>query len=218
MGVASHLGIRLEEYDARIRSFIPDYEEMLDVAAHAIPAGARTVVDLGIGTGALAGRCAKVARRAKIVGIDADSEMLKMARKRLGSRTELVCGSFLRAPIPRSDAVVSSLALHHIRTRQTKKTLYHRIHAALRPGGLFITLDYLPADDARLAHEQRHAWVTHLLKSYSTSETRELLASWAREDFYTPLEIEVESFQQSGFKAHVLWRQGGFAVVLGKRS
>ena len=33
MGVASHLGIQLTEYDRRIRTFIPDYEEMLDAAA-----------------------------------------------------------------------------------------------------------------------------------------------------------------------------------------
>ena len=33
MGVASHLGIRIDEYDARIRTFIPRYETMLDEAA-----------------------------------------------------------------------------------------------------------------------------------------------------------------------------------------
>ena len=38
MGVATHLGIKLSEYDARIRTFIPDYEEMLGVAAEVIPA------------------------------------------------------------------------------------------------------------------------------------------------------------------------------------
>ncbi|HET7840876.1 MAG TPA: class I SAM-dependent methyltransferase [Terriglobia bacterium] len=217
MGVASHLGIRLEEYDARIRGFIPDYEEMLDVVARAIPAGAKTLVDLGIGTGALAWRCAQVARRARIVGIDADADILKMARQRVGSRAHLICGSFLRSPLPRCNAVVASLALHHIRSRRAKNQLYRRIQAALRPRGLFITLDYHPAGDARLARQQRHAWIAHLLESYSTSEAAKLLASWAREDFYTPLEIEIESFQQSGFKAHLLWRRGGFAVVMGRR-
>ncbi len=217
MGVASHLGIRIEEYDARIRSFIPDYEEMLDVVARAIPAGARTIVDLGIGTGALAWRCAKVARRARIVGIDADAEMLMMARKRLGPRADLICESFLRAPLPRCDAVVASLALHHIPTRREKNGLYRRIHAALRPGGRFITLDYHPSGDARLARHQRQAWIAHLHKAYSPSEARNLLAAWAREDFYTPLEVELELFERSSFKAHVLWRREGFAVVMGRR-
>ena len=57
MGVATHLGIKLADYDSRIRTFIPHYEEMLDVAAAAIQPRARTIVDLGIGTGALSARC-----------------------------------------------------------------------------------------------------------------------------------------------------------------
>ena len=54
MGVASHLGIKIAEYDMRIRTFIPDYEEMLNVVADAVPPRARTMVDIGTGTGALA--------------------------------------------------------------------------------------------------------------------------------------------------------------------
>src|SRR5207247_353636 len=72
MGVAAHLGIRLAEYDRRIRTFIPDYEEMLDVAAAAVPARARLLVDVGIGTGALSARCLKIAPRARSVGLAGD--------------------------------------------------------------------------------------------------------------------------------------------------
>ena len=50
MSVATHLGIDLAEYDARIRTFIPHYEEMLDVAASVIDPKSETIVDLGIGT------------------------------------------------------------------------------------------------------------------------------------------------------------------------
>ena len=83
MGVASHLGITLTEYDSRIRTFIPHYEEMLDVAAAAIPPSARTIVDLGVGTGALSARCLAVARQARTVGIDLDPDILALAGRRL---------------------------------------------------------------------------------------------------------------------------------------
>jgi hypothetical protein len=33
MAVSSHLGIDVAEYDERIRTFVPYYEEMLDVCA-----------------------------------------------------------------------------------------------------------------------------------------------------------------------------------------
>ena len=52
MGAASHLGIDLREYDARIYTFIPSYEALLDIAASALAAtvSARSplIVDLGI--------------------------------------------------------------------------------------------------------------------------------------------------------------------------
>src|SRR5438128_8962419 len=148
--VAAHLGITLREYDARIRSFIPDYETMLDVAASALPRSAKTIVDLGIGTGALAARCAKRAPHARIVGIDADPAMAAIAASRLGTRASVVTGSFLRTALPRCDAIVASLALHHVRTRATKRRLYQALRAALRRGGRLVVIDCLPAADVEI--------------------------------------------------------------------
>ena len=135
MGVASHLGIKLTEYDSRIRTFIPHYEAMLDEAAATIPPRTRTIVDLGIGTGALSARCLETAAQATTVGIDIDPDILALAKRRLGARASFVAGSFLRAPLPACDALVASFSLHHVRTRTAKASLYRRIRAALtRPG------------------------------------------------------------------------------------
>ena len=80
MGAASHLGIDLREYDTRIRTFIPGYEPMLDAAAGALATSIRrrrpVVVDLGIGTGALAASCLAVKPQARVIGIDEDQAML----------------------------------------------------------------------------------------------------------------------------------------------
>ena len=122
MSVASHLGIELAEYDQRIRTFIPAYEEMLDAAANAVDVRARTIVELGIGTGALAARCLKRAPKASVIGIDADSGILALAGRRLGRRATLQTSNFVRASLPRADAVVASIALHHVRTRGAKAT------------------------------------------------------------------------------------------------
>lgn len=216
MGVASHLGIKLSEYDARIRTFIPDYEEMLDVAAEAIPRRARTIVDLGVGTGALASRCSGRAKQARIVGIDVDPEIMELAKSRLGRRATFVCGSFLGAEIPPCDAVVASFALHHVPTHHAKSRLYDRIYSGLAGDGVVVTVDCHPAHDPDLARKQRHAWTAHLRKAYSKSEADKLLTSWSHEDFYTPLEAELDLMRQSGFAVEVLWRRGAFAVLMGK--
>lgn len=213
MGVATHLGIDLADYDARIRTFIPDYEVMLDVAAAAVPADARTIVDLGTGTGALAARCLIHAPQAHIVGIDADAEMLPAAALRLGSRATFVNRSFLRAALPSCDAVVASIALHHVRTRTAKMALYRRIRKALQPRGIFIDVDCHPATAPALVRQQMDAWTAHLRASYSPPEAAAAFATWAKEDVYVPLDAEMMLLRRAGFAVEVIWRKGAFAVI-----
>jgi SAM-dependent methyltransferase len=213
MGAASHLGIRLADYDRQIRTLIPHYADMLSAAAGAVAPGARTIVDLGAGTGALSARCLARARGARVIGIDADADILTLAARRLGPRAAFVRGSFLRAPLPRADAVVASFALHHVRTRDAKRRLYRRVRAALRRGGAFVSADCHPARDAALAVAQRRAWIAHLRASYSPAQAEAFLRAWAREDVYVPLDEEVALLQASGFRVEIVWRQDAFAVI-----
>lgn len=217
MSVATHLGIDLAEYDARIRTFIPHYEEMLDIAASAIDPRAQVIVDLGIGTGALSARCLRMAPQARIVGIDADAEVLKAAAQRLPSGAKFICSSFLRAEIPECDAVVASFALHHVRTRRSKAVLYTRIAKVLKPGGRVVTVDCQPASNVTLARRQREAWRHHLMKSYSEAEADAYLEAWSHEDVYVPLDSEMELMQKAGLSVEILWRKDEFAVLQGKR-
>lgn len=213
MSVAAHLGIRLADYDKRIRTFIPDYETMLDVAASLVPRHARMIVDLGIGTGALSARCLRAAPRARVVGIDVDAEIVALASRRLRDRLTIVSGSFLKAPLPACDAAVASFALHHVRTRAAKASFYRRVRRALRPRGRLIIVDCQPALDRSLRDAQRDAWLAHLRASYSPARARGLLAAWSHEDVYVPLETEQLLLTASGLQPEVVWRRGAFAVI-----
>src|SRR5262249_12257870 len=217
MSVATHLGIQLSEYDARIRTFIPDYEEMIAVAGAAVPADTRTILDLGVGTGALVAACLAHARRAHAIGIDADAEILTLAARRLGSRATLVAGSFTTRALPRCDVAVASFSLHHIRTRQAKRSLYRRLRAALRRGGTLITVDCQPAADWRVRRIQFDQWLGHLRRAYSPAAARGLLRAWSHEDVYVPLDAEIGLLRESRFRVEVLWRRGAFAVLRAAR-
>src|SRR5579863_6464908 len=152
MGVASHLGIRLADYDRQIMTFIPWYADLLDAAAEVASLGLRRaraarLLDLGVGSGALASRCVRLCPRARVVGIDVDQGMLALAARRLGRRLLLVVGDLSIAPYPRSDAITASFALHHLRTRRARAHVYARCRRALRAGGRLVTVDrYLSAD------------------------------------------------------------------------
>jgi len=217
MSVATHLGIDLAEYDARIRTFIPHYEEMLDVAAAAMIPQSQLIVELGIGTGALADRCLRVSTGANILGIDADAAILRAAAQRLPPNATFICSSFLKAPLPACDAVVASFALHHVRGRAAKTRLYTRARQALRHGGHIVTVDCHPAGNATLARRQLEAWKAHLMQSYLAAEADGYLNAWSQEDTYVPLEAEMELMEKAGFSVEVLWRKDAFAVLQGKR-
>ncbi len=213
MGVATHLGIDLAQYDARIRTFIPDYDEMLDVAATLVSPAARRIVDLGTGTGALAAKCLDRARRARLVGIDVDAEMAAVAAARLGARAAFMTGDFARVAVPPCDTIVSSFALHHVRTRPAKARVYRRLRRALRRGGQVIVVDCQPAANRRIAGDQRDAWRAHLRRSYSPAAADRFLRAWAKEDVYVPLDAELSLMRGAGFVPDVVWRKGAFAVV-----
>lgn len=221
MAVATHLGIALDEYDERIRTFIPHYDEMLAVAAASLVAAGRplmAVVDLGTGSGALLKQVAEVARHAALIGIDEDAGMLGMAARRLAAQApRLVVEDFTRAPLPACDAITASLALHHIEQRRTKLALYKRAHAALRPRGVLVTADCHPAASPALVRAGREAWHAHLTASYGAGKAEAFLEAWADEDFYTPLDAELRTLQAAGFRTDVAWRRGAFAVIVARR-
>jgi ubiquinone/menaquinone biosynthesis C-methylase UbiE len=222
VGVAHHLHIRLDEYDAKIRTFIPWYEELLDAAASALrllPDPSPRVIDLGTGTGALAAACARVLPQVSITAIDGDAGILEMARSRLrtaGAVTPaFVHANFVDAPLPACDAVVASLALHHLRDTAAKQEFYRKVRQAVSANGLVVSADCHPSDNQALARLQHAAWREHLLRSYSSGEADGFFAAWAEEDTYMPLETELDLIRAAGFNPHVVWRRGCFAVIAG---
>jgi len=217
MGAASHLGIELRDYDTRIRSFIPGYEELIDGASAVLAASVRrpnpVIVDLGIGTGALAAHCLSARPRARLVGIDEDVEMLAAARRRLGRRLIGTRGSFEDVELPDCDAVTASLALHHVPTAARRARLFRRIHRALRSGGVMISADCYLASTATLRTAERRAWLAHLERRYSAREAAGYLRAWAKEDHYSLLTDEIAMLKRAGFAVDVAWRRGSFAVI-----
>ena len=222
MSVASHLGVSPAGYDRRIRGLIPHYDELIREAAGALVLAERPVrriVDLGIGTGALARACLGVAPRARVMGLDVDASMTAVARQRLGrlaSRVTIAHASFLEAPLPACDAMVASYSLHHIRTRRAKAAFYRRCFRALGRGGVLVSGDCFPPSSAAAWRRNVDDWIAHLARTFGTrAAARRELESWQDEDTYVPLVDEIRMLSGAGFEVDVVWRRSPFAVVAG---
>ncbi len=223
--VKRHLQVDAEGYDVEIRRFIPHYDEMIatgvEVLASLVPAEGH-VLDLGGGTGALAAAVLGGLPRVRVTVLDVDPDMLAEARRRLApfaARASFHEGSFLD-PLPAADAVVASLALHHVHDLQIKTRLYRAIRDALSSGGVLLNLDAAVTEGARLNglvfDRMAERMGDH---GISDSEARGHFASWAEEDRYFPLDAELGALRQAGFdEVECFWRRGLSAITCALRT
>ena len=214
--VLAHLGLQASDYDTVIRTYIPQYEQMLATIVQLVHGD---IIDLGSGTGALAAAILYGHPTARVKLVDIDPAMLENARERVAAyadRAELVHASF-EAALPPCDAVVASLALHHVADPDRKRELYARILDALRAGGRLVIGDATvhprgPERDAAFA-----TWSTWMAQhGIAQPEADALFAKWAGEDFYLPLATELRLLADAGFsRPECFWKYGPIAVYGG---
>ncbi len=78
--------------------------------------------------------------------IDIAENMIQMAKIKLENYNDIeyYTGDFSEVDFEEKfDVVVSSLALHHIKTDDDKKNFYNKIYNVLKPGGVFLNSDYV---------------------------------------------------------------------------
>jgi tRNA (cmo5U34)-methyltransferase len=235
--VSAHLGVDAASYDVAIRRFIPGYEEMIaevvSILDEALDEAVR-VVDLGAGTGALAGAILDGIPRSRLVLVDIDPNMLDVAAARVaahGARAELRCATFDDAleamaaaarPVaaaavdgdPGVGAVVACLALHHVAELPHKRALYRRIYDALAPGGVFLCAD-CTVHEAGPEHARTfREWAAGMGRAgIPAAEAEALFAKWAGEDRYYPLAVELDLLASAGFsRPECFWKRGASTV------
>jgi tRNA (cmo5U34)-methyltransferase len=137
-----------ESYLAMMREAVPGYDRLEEEIAAATGAGAKSVLELGTGTGETARRVLDRHPDAQLIGIDASPGMVNVARESLPTdRVRLLVGR-LEDPLPEGsfDLVVSCLAVHHLEGT-SKADLFRRIARKLVPGGRFVLADVVEPVD-----------------------------------------------------------------------
>ena len=186
-----------ETYLALMAEEIPDYPRLqTEVAAAAATGAPRSILDLGIGSGLSAQRVLEALPEAKLLGVDASSEMLAAAEATLDpERTRLQSGR-LEEPLPDGpfDLVMSMLAVHHL-DGPGKADLFARIASVLETGGRFVLGDLVvPADPANV--------VTPI--------------DWI-DDTPSSLDEQLTWLAEAGLTTHVHWQHRDLAVVVAEK-
>ena len=139
--MAGQWHVDADTYLAMVRAEIPAYDHLQDLTAEATAdLDARTILDLGSGTGLTATCLLARHPRAELTGVDMSPDMLAHASRAVPGATFL--RGRLEDPLPAGpfDLVVSAFAVHHL-SSDVKADLFKRVLAALRPGGRFVLCD-----------------------------------------------------------------------------
>lgn len=138
-----------DTYLALMRREVADYERLqAEVVDATREIDARSILELGTGTGETAKRLLSVHPQARLHGIDSSPGMLAAARSALTGRDFRLDVARIEDPLPDGpfDLAVSALAVHHL-DAAGKAALFHRIADLLAPGKRFVLADVVIPDD-----------------------------------------------------------------------
>jgi SAM-dependent methyltransferase len=175
----------VDRYLRRAEEF-PHRAEGEGVLLEHVPLEARRILDLGTGDGRLLALLMTDRGDMSAVGVDYSEPMLEAAGRRFGGeeRIEIVAHDLSR-PLPalgRFDAVVSSMAIHHLE-HDRKQALYGEVFDLLEPGGVFANFEHVASATPRL-HERFFAAIGEPVENEDPSDRLldvETQLGWLRE-------------------------------------
>lgn len=188
--MAAFFDKRAESYEEKMMPWNAYYQWIGEL----IPAKAKTLLDLGCGTGLELGEIFKHHPKIAVTGVDLSSSMLDKLRDHYKDKElELMCGDYFTVPFRSEvyDVAVSFETLHHF-TKEQKVKIFKKIHGALVPGGCYLHGDYIAESlemESYLFEERERR-----KKRYSISESEFV-------HFDTPLTLshEMEALWEAGF-------------------
>jgi tRNA (cmo5U34)-methyltransferase len=220
--IKDHFEEEAKEYDGIIKSLIPYYSEMVEAIINTLSflsSEAFEVIDLGCGTGTVSRAVINAYPKARITCVDISEKMLQIAGAKLSDVHDAVYvnSDFYEFDFNKSfDAAVSSLALHHMVTKQDKLDFYKKIYSGLNDGGVFINADVVLASTDVLQKRYMEKWVDFMLMNVPKEEVEgKWIPAHYEEDRPVSMTEHFEMLNEAGFKTiDVVWKYYNFAVYM----
>jgi arsenite methyltransferase len=176
--------------------------------ATAVIHGAERVLDLGCGPATQLAQIASLNPGTQFVGVDLSTTMLASARAHVAQRSlcnvRLEQGDItdLRAfPDHSVDAVTSTMALHHLPTREHLDACFREIRRVLKPGGALYLTDFSRLKSLKSVIAFAYMNAEHQPHIFSLDYERSLRAAFLREELIDC----AETFLPPGVRTYSTW-------------
>jgi len=220
--IKNHFEEEAMVYDGIIKNLIPYYNQMVEAIVNVLPFDRSMeleVMDLGCGTGTVARAVKNTFTKSKMTCLDISAKMLQVAGGKLNDApdTVFINSNFYEYSFKREyDAVVSSLALHHLVTDEDKLDFYKKIYNGLKPGGIFVNADVVLASSDTLQESYMEQWKKFMCMNVPEEEVEnKWIPTYYAEDRPVSMMKHFEMLKKTGFSTFdVVWKYYNFAVYM----
>jgi tRNA (cmo5U34)-methyltransferase len=207
-------------YDRDRSMLVPGFDSFYGWALDLIPKQAKSILDLGAGSGLLTIMVRERMPKAHLHLIDFSEPMLELARRRFAGDGNITIqhADYLREALPPNlCAVVSSLSIHHL-DDDGKREIFRKVHQVLKPNGVFINADQVAGSTPSLEARYKAHWLDQVRKAGATEKQIADSLLRQREDRCSPVEDQMRWMREAGFEDADCWyKEGRFAVMAGTR-
>ncbi len=206
-------------YDDGRRRLLPEldafYGMVVDLVRMHAP-DARSILDLGAGTGLLSALVAEAVPGAAMTLADISPAQLDIARTRfgdMGRAARIITGDFCAMPLSGPyDAVISSLAIHHVEDDE-KRRLFEKVFEALAPGGVFINAEQVAGPNDRVTAAYHDYWTAKSREAGATDADFAEAEIRMEHDRCAMLDDQLGWLKAIGFIDVDCWYKSGFLAV-----
>jgi|SRR5579871_1045067 len=207
-------------YDRDRFRLVPGSELFYGWALDLIPARAKVILELGAGSGLFTRLIRQRFPAAHIHLVDFSKGMLELARTRLGDdpRMTFIEADYAEDELPREMcAVVSSLSIHHLED-ESKRRVFAKAYAALKPRGVFVNAEQVAGPTPELEVRYRELWLAQVRAAGATEQ--QIADSLYRQEQDRCVDVErlLAWMREAGFADADCWyKQARFAVMAGSK-
>ena len=221
--IVSRFNDAATKYDEQRKLFIPCYDDYYGVVQSFLKYNknkAKSILDLGAGTGLLTKYVMDIFPHSSYTLIDLSEKMLEIAKRRFSEFHNLnyeIKDYVTNFPIDKFDLIVSALSIHHLEDN-IKQNLYSKIYDSLNDNGYMINLDQFNADSEDVDNFYTEFWYDFIQKS-GINEVD--MNSWLQRrelDKENSISNSIQMIKNAGFnKVECIYHYMKFGVLVGHK-
>lgn len=221
--VANQFNKVAKDYDSQRKKLIPVFDDFYRIAIESVEIEdpLPNILEIGTGTGLFTEMFLKKYPNAKMDLVDIAEDMLNIAKDRFQTNTNL---NYYLEDITKFepedkqyDAIISSLAIHHL-SNPEKKELYHKICEWIKPEGIFLNAEMI-AGETKYLSKMYENWEIKVAMEAGLDEN-EIQKALERMnlDIKAPVSKQLNWLENAGFSnVDCIYKAYSFGVLWAKK-